>query len=119
MNMSADKKYFITASPICSYPNSFIGKTYEQHSDKFDYLFLDASGFTCNFNNTDQLKESLAKWLVFSGPEIFFTIPADERATPDKTRYITRTQVIETIQVCVLVVLPCVNDVRQLIKKDR
>ena len=94
MNMSADKKYFITASPICSYPNSFIGKTYEQHSDKFDYLFLDASGFTCNFNKTDQLKESLAKWLVFSGPEIFFTIPADERATPDKTRYITRTQVM-------------------------
>ena len=119
MNMSADKKYFITASPICSYPNSFIGKTYEQHSDKFDYLFLDASGFTCNFNKTDQLKESLAKWLVFSGPEIFFTIPADERATPDKTRYITRTQVIETIQVCVLVVLLCVSDACQLIKKDR
>ena len=116
--MSADKKYFLTASPLCSYPNSFIGKAYEQHSDKFDYLFLDTSGFTCNFNKTDQLKESLTKWLDFSGPEIFFTILADERATPDKTRYLARTEVIETIQVSVLAVLPCVSDAYQLIKKD-
>lgn len=110
MDMSADKKYFLTASPTCTYPNSFIGKAYEQYSNKFDFLFLDTNEFTCNFNNVDQLNESLTKWLAFTGPEIFLTIPADERATSDRRRYLTRNEVIETIQVSLSTIFPCARD---------
>ena len=99
MDTSADKKYFITASPLCFYPDRFIKEAYEQQSNKFDYLFLDTDETTCNFNNAGGFNESLTKWLSFPGPEIFFTIPADERAALDKTRYLKRTEVIETIQV--------------------
>ena len=99
MDANRDKKYFITASPLCFYPDRFIEKAYEQHSDKFDYLFLDTGETTCNFNNLGGFNESITKWLSFPGPEMFFTVPADERAALNKTRYLKRNEVIETVQV--------------------
>ena len=33
MDADPDKKYLITASPSCFYPDRFIEKAYEQHSD--------------------------------------------------------------------------------------
>ena len=99
MNTSTDKKYLLTASPKCLYPNRILGDAFKKHSDKSDFLFLDTDDSLCNLKNEDRFSSSLRKWLALPGPEIFFTIPADERVADQNSSYITRAEVNATIQV--------------------
>lgn len=99
MDTSTDKKYLLSASPKCLYPNRILEEAYEKHSDKFDYLFLDTDETTCNLKNENEFTSSLNKWLALPGPEIFFTIPAGERVAFAKSNYLTRTEVNAMIQV--------------------
>ena len=38
MNTSTDKKYLLTASPKCLYPNRILGDAFKKNSDKFDFF---------------------------------------------------------------------------------
>ena len=99
MDTSTDKKYILSASPKCLYPNSILEEAYEKHSDKFDYLFLDTDETTCNLKKENEFTSSLTKWLSYPGPEILFTIPSEERVANIKSNYLTRTEVNAMIQV--------------------
>ena len=99
MNTSTDKKYLLTASPKCLYPNRILGDAFKKHSDKFDFLFLDIDDSSCNLKNEGRFTSSLTKWLTLSGPEMFFMIPAEERVADQKSSYIKRAEVNTVIQV--------------------
>lgn len=99
MNTSTDKKYLLTASPKCLYPNRILGDAFKKHSDKFDFLFLDIDDSSCNLKSEDRFTSSLTKWLTLSGPEMFFMIPAEERVADQKSSYIKRAEVNTVIQV--------------------
>ena len=106
MNTSTDKKYLLTASPKCLYPNRILGDAFEKHSDKFDFLLLDIDDSSCNLKNKDIFTSSLKKWLALSGPEIFFMIPAEKRVADQKSNYITRAEVNTMIQVKYFLAFP-------------
>eukprot|EP00794_Sanderia_malayensis_P014314 gene14314-15803_t len=89
------RKYLITASPSCNFPDSVLGpgpnKALQTAVKYIDHLYIRFYGSNCGVSENSLFEESLEAWLDFvkrmmqrdgEAPLIYIGVPALERASP-------------------------------------
>jgi len=95
------KKFIITASPSCNFPDHYLGpaknKVFGDAVDLFDEIYVKFFNGTCYIGNAEQFPTNMNQWLSFSkeksGPKIFIGMPSSREASTMSKYYITSNQV--------------------------
>lgn len=77
MDTDISRKYLITTTTPCSFPNFWLGETYARNSILFDSFFISFVD-SCAPQTVSAFNQALSQWSTLPGPSIYIGLPSNK-----------------------------------------
>lgn len=77
MDTDISRKYLITTTTPCSFPNFWLGETYARNSRLFDSFFISFVD-SCAPQTVSAFNQALSQWSTLPGPSIYIGLPSNK-----------------------------------------
>ena len=96
---TGDRKYLITSTSKCHFPDYWLGTTYKTSSRYFDSLNLLISN-GCSLSKEGEFEDTMKKWMTLDGPKFYIGLPPSKLVKDGTQRfYVNREKTVKDYKV--------------------